>query len=1009
MGPYDMVLGMPWLEKHEPRIDWRGKAIGASRPAQSDRALVSHVSTSVSTRGAHKNCQGTKASGRCLGVVDVYDDSEDVLMVTAPRGGAGQVGKLGPHAGHLVPQTAAAVANTDNCVFKMGNRVLHTVAQTLTEEEGVEHASCVGTTVTHEATSTSDVGAPTSPGVVSFLTYFKAGKVAEMVLMRPETNREELNSSSYADVVNKHPPTQLPPDRGVRHEIVLVPGTKYCVTRQWPLPREQCEVIDAFFATKAKAGMVREAKSPHSTPTFCLVHAYNKLNNATMPAPTPIPRKAVLLNNMAGSVLYSALDLVDGYYQILMRESDIPLTAVNTPSGMLWEWLVMPQGLSNAPATFNRLVMQLFRPLCTFVQTYFDDIFVHNRAEGGKTAMDVHLGYLRRVLDVMRANKLYDNIDKCVFASPEIKVLGCFSSMANAPIPEGSSKVVGLGQLPSQGYAGFAKPLSGLLHKDVDWRWEQEHQDALIALRPVSNRPLSWPCRTRRSYLASSAMPPITPSSVHCCRPTRLDTNESSRSSPGSSKPPNGTTLIYTDHASLRTATNSPHLSQRMARWLSFFAEYTFRVEYKLGKLNVLADALSRRPDYELAHITRVTTDQFDRIRMAYRNDEAVAPIVNFLTAGTGAKSDWLSSRQLSRFHRYELKDGLLYYRVEPNESPRVVVPNDEDLKLDILAEAHDAPSSGHLGREKTFLSVSQAFWWTHGSPDTLRPVKHVSGSNPQGTLRLYYRACPKMVHLAPVPVTVTGEQTARMFVDGVFRYHGLPETIVSNRDPRFTAAFWKKLFPLLGTRLQMSTADHPQTDDQTDGVNRVLEDTLRSVCAAAPRTWTTQLPVVALALSNAVHASTGLTPFYLNSFRHPSVPLTLRGDADSSFLSGEEARKALPSQVSDVRPVSLPKQVESFMDTKLSIVNRGVADSQTHLGPAPQSENGPQTSTRASEQAPKPRSGRQSCGQDRTQEGLRTNGPRSHTPSTLSTPGSHHARTSGSASKAAPDVATEP
>ncbi|POM66164.1 Hypothetical protein PHPALM_18015, partial [Phytophthora palmivora] len=100
----------------------------------------------------------------------------------------------------------------------------------------------------------------------------------------------------------------------------------------------------------------------HSTPTFCvrkpngkwrLVHVYNKLNNATVPAQTPIPRKDALLNNMSGCTLYSALDLVDGYYQILMRESDIPLTAVSTPSGMLCEWLMMPQGLSNAPATFN--------------------------------------------------------------------------------------------------------------------------------------------------------------------------------------------------------------------------------------------------------------------------------------------------------------------------------------------------------------------------------------------------------------------------------------------------------------------------------------------------------------------------------------------------------------------------------------------------------------------------------------------------------------------------------
>ena len=92
------------------------------------------------------------------------------------------------------------------------------------------------------------------------------------------------------------------------------------------------------------------------------MHAYNKLNAATIPAQTPIPRKDVLKTNMVGCTMYRALDLVDGYYRLLMRASDIPLTTVSTLSGMLWEWLVMPQGLSNAPATFIRLVTQLFRP-----------------------------------------------------------------------------------------------------------------------------------------------------------------------------------------------------------------------------------------------------------------------------------------------------------------------------------------------------------------------------------------------------------------------------------------------------------------------------------------------------------------------------------------------------------------------------------------------------------------------------------------------------------------------
>ena len=156
------------------------------------------------------------------------------------------------------------------------------------------------------------------------------------------------------------------------------------------------------------------------------MHAYNKLNAATIPAQTPILRKDFLLNSMVRCTLHSALDLVDGYYQLLMRASDIPLTAVSTPSGMLWEWLVMPQGLSNARATFNRLVKQLFRPHRGYAQTYFDDIFVHSRATNGRSDVDNHIDHLRAVLECMGTNKLYANAFKCIFGAEEIPFLGCF-------------------------------------------------------------------------------------------------------------------------------------------------------------------------------------------------------------------------------------------------------------------------------------------------------------------------------------------------------------------------------------------------------------------------------------------------------------------------------------------------------------------------------------------------------------------------------------------------------
>ncbi|KAE9284975.1 hypothetical protein PR003_g26714 [Phytophthora rubi] len=195
---------------------------------------------------------------------------------------------------------------------------------------------------------------------------------------------------------------------------------------------------------------------------------------------------------MSGSVIYIAIDLTDGFYQILMRESDIPLMAVSTPSGMLWEWLVMSQGLKNAPATFNRMVSHVLRPLRAFAPSYFDDIFVHSRAEDGLSAVDVHLRHLHKVFEKMRENKLYANLKKCVFCAPEIPVLGCY------PTPKNQTELrqwLGLANYLhkyTKGYAVLIQPLSSLLKKDVAWNWRPEHQDAFDAVKKsLASAPVS--------------------------------------------------------------------------------------------------------------------------------------------------------------------------------------------------------------------------------------------------------------------------------------------------------------------------------------------------------------------------------------------------------------------------------------------------------------------------------------------------------------------------------------
>ncbi|OWZ15109.1 reverse transcriptase [Phytophthora megakarya] len=296
-----------------------------------------------------------------------------------------------------------------------------------------------------------------------------------------EQSWDSLKLSPYYEILREHRDVlldeiraRLPQDKGIQHEIDFVPGAKYCVTRQWPLPREQVKAIDDFFESRRKAGQVRESRSPHSAPTFCvkkphggwrIVHAYNKLSDATIPAQTPIPRKDVIIDSMSKSTIYSALDMRDGFYQILVRESNIPLLAVSTPSGMLWEWLVMPD----------------------IVLSYFDDVYVHSRAVNQKTDVEMHKEHLRELLGIMHKHKLYANLKKCIFGASEIPVLGCLIGKNGVrPDPE-KVRVINERPTPSNvkelrqflglatylckyvdNYAGKIRPLSQLLKTTVD-------------------------------------------------------------------------------------------------------------------------------------------------------------------------------------------------------------------------------------------------------------------------------------------------------------------------------------------------------------------------------------------------------------------------------------------------------------------------------------------------------------------------------------------------------------
>ncbi|GMF24371.1 unnamed protein product [Phytophthora fragariaefolia] len=337
----------------------------------------------------------------------------------------------------------------------------------------------------------------------NFLRDLKAGDIEQVCLITDaESAPRVINSIELSDPSSRpQDPAVLPANRGVRHEILRDTAVATAVRpseghrrihrrspASRPCPREH-HIRETFCVKKATGG-------------WRIVHAFNNLNDATIRAQTPIPRKDMGLDSMSRSGIFSAIDLTDGFYQILMRESDIPLTAVSTPSGMLWEWLVMPQGLKNAPATFNRMVSQVLCPLHDFAPSYFDGVFVRSRAEDGLSAVEVHIRHLRQVFQVMRENKLYANIKKCVFCAPEIPVLGCYvsknevradpeklSSICSWPTPTNPTELrqwLGLANYLhkyTKDYAGLIQPLSSLLKKDATWSWRLEHQTAFYSVK----------------------------------------------------------------------------------------------------------------------------------------------------------------------------------------------------------------------------------------------------------------------------------------------------------------------------------------------------------------------------------------------------------------------------------------------------------------------------------------------------------------------------------------------
>ncbi|KAL3523596.1 hypothetical protein ACH5RR_016430 [Cinchona calisaya] len=368
---------------------------------------------------------------------------------------------------------------------------------------------------------------------------------------------------------------------------------------------------------------------------------------------------------------------------------------------------------------------------------------------------------------------------------------------------------------------------------------------------------------------------------------------------------------IFTDHNSLKYLFTQKELNMRQRRWLELLKDYDLTISYHPCKANKVADALSRKPTSNMASML---TNQKDILKDLEKLEiEVVAPVTGQVMAALIAQPSLVELIKISQTSddalmkiKQKVEEGSQqYFHIHDDDSlwmkGRLCVPNDPKLRKSVLEEAHNSKFSIHPGSTKMYRDLKQHFWWNGMKREVaefvakclvcqqvkaeyqrpgglLKPLdipmwkwEHVSmdfvvglPKTRQGndTIWVIVDRLTKTAHFLPMRATTPMEKRVTMYMDHIVRPHGVPVSIVSDRDPRFVSGFWESFQRAMGTNLKISTAFHPQIDGQTERTIQTLEDMLRACAIDFKGNWDEYLTLIEFSYNNSYQASIGMAPY---------------------------------------------------------------------------------------------------------------------------------------------------